>query len=204
MSSYKIIQVICDHFSPSLVAPNVPVWDVHSIKTLICSTAGDTLLSHLRVGKTTMSSPVLEKWWEKQRKHLVVARLCTTHVDCLTLPVYWILLDFVWFECFSRSCVKGYLMFHVWNSSPYESTSQLPSPHVPIDSTNWRVQPEGNEGNCRSCQLAASFRTDFFSVFQPWQHTMVSCIASVSVPTYTSSASSANRFWMQVFLHLQL
>lgn len=80
----------------------------------------------------------------------VVARLCTTHVDCLTLPVYRILHDFVWFECFSRSCVKGYLMFHVWNSSPYESRSQLPSPHVPIDSTNWRVQPEGNEGNCRS------------------------------------------------------
>ena len=32
MSSYKIIQVICDHCSPSLVAPNVPVWEVHSMK----------------------------------------------------------------------------------------------------------------------------------------------------------------------------
>lgn len=42
----------------------------------------------------------------------VIARLCTTHVDCLTLPVYWILHDFVWFQCFSRSFVKGYLMFH--------------------------------------------------------------------------------------------
>ena len=86
MSSYKIIQVICDHFSPSLVAPNVPVWDVHSMKNLICSTAGDTLLSHLGVRKTTMSSPVLEKWWEKHLYHTC----WLSDLACL--------LDFTWFQ----------------------------------------------------------------------------------------------------------
>ena len=94
---------------------------------------------------------------------------------CL-LDLTWFCMIWVFFPFFRKrilyvSCVE---FFTIWiNQSAAQSARS--NRQYQLKGPTWRQRRQLPQLG----PLAASFPTDFLSVFQPWQHTMVSCIASV-------------------------